>query len=92
MKNIYTYKVKLANPNSQYEPHIIQYGITFASKYSDAADNIEKYFRSELMSIEHLSLVEATDASILPLPKEICDLYEKNNIPWEEWEDRCEEE
>ena len=92
MKNIYTYKVKLVNSESLDESHIIQYGITFASRYSDAADNIEKYFRSELISIEHLCLAESTDVSILPLPKEICDLYEKSNIPWDEWEDRCEEE
>ena len=92
MKSIFTYKVRLVNSEDLNKPNIIQYGMGFASKYGEAAEQIEKYYRSELVSIEHICLLEPTESFVLPLPKDICDIYEKEMIPWEEWEDIVDED
>lgn len=57
------------------------YGQGFCNSYTDAASQLEEYYGPELISIEHLILLEETNRNFVILPKEVCDIYETKMYP-----------
>lgn len=57
------------------------YGQGFCNSYADAASQLEEYYGPELISIERLVLLEETNRNFIILPKNICDIYEKELYP-----------
>ena len=57
------------------------YGQGFCNSYADAASQLEEYYGPELISIERLVLLEETNRNFIILPKNICDIYEKEIYP-----------
>lgn len=79
MKYPFNFSVKIDVDNG--EGAEIFYGQGFCDSYADAASQIEQYYGPELISIERLVLLEETNRNFVILPKEICDIYEKEIYP-----------
>ena len=78
MKYPFNFAVKI---DDETDGEQIFYGQGFCNNYADAAGQLEEYYGPELISIEHLILLEETNRNFVILPKEICDIYETEMYP-----------
>ena len=62
----------------------------FASDFAEAAGKVEDYFRSSLIKIESLELLEQCSSEIFLVPEEIKAQYEKED--WLAYSKECNED
>lgn len=62
----------------------------FASDYAEAAGKIEDYFKSSLVEVRSLELLEATTSEIFLIPEEMREVY--RNEDWLAYSKECNED
>ena len=62
----------------------------FAEDYSEAAQYIENYYRSEILSIKELKLLEPVASEILIVPESVAEAY--NQEDYLRYSQLCDEE
>ena len=62
----------------------------FAEDYSEAAESIENYYRSELISIKELKLLEPVTSEILIVPEVVAEAYDQED--YLRYSQLCDEE
>lgn len=62
----------------------------FAENYSEAAESIENYYSSELISIKELKLLEPVTSEVLIVPEAVAEAY--NQEDYLRYSQLCDEE
>ena len=62
----FIYRVHIVFDNNEYH---VEHDIGFAESFAEAAEKLEKYYGNDLITIQHIELLE--ENSLLPCPKEV---------------------
>ena len=86
----YQFIAKVVSYDDDQGKYCIDNVIGFAENYSEAAEYIENYYRSELISIKELKLLEPTISEILIVPEIVTEAY--NQEDYLRYSQLCDEE
>ena len=81
---------KVVSYEDDQEKYYIDNIMGFAENYSEAAESIENYYRSDLISIKELKLLEPTNSEILIVPESVVEAY--NQEDYLRYSQLCDEE
>ena len=70
---------KVVSYDDEQENYYIDNVMGFAKDYSEAAESIENYYRSELISIKELKLLEPVTSEILIVPEAVAETYDQED-------------
>lgn len=82
--NVFVYKVECYDADTDRKA-FYQHGVGLGIDYADAAKEIEKRYKDELISIEYLAMLEECDTYTLPVSEEVFKGYKEDfyDICWE---------
>ena len=81
---------KVVSYDDDQEKYCVDNVMGFAADYSEAAQFIENYYYSELISIKELKLLEPTTSEILIVPESVVEAY--NQEDYLRYSQFCDEE
>ena len=86
----YYFFAKVLSYEDDMETHYLNTVAGFASDYAEAAEKIESYFKSSLIEIKSLKLLDSCSSEIFSVPDEMRVAYEKED--WFTYSKECTEE
>ena len=75
----YQFIAKVVSYDEDQQKYYIDNIMGFAEDYSEAAETIESYYRSELRSIKELKLLDPSPSEVLIVPEAVVEAYNKED-------------